>query len=949
MEKKPIMSSKVTIRDVAEAAGVSVSLVSFVLNAKRGPNGEYLCSASDETARRIAAVADKLGYHRNMAASTLRSGHSDTIGVIVADISNTFFGDICRKVENIASRNGILSLFGSTDDDPSKLEQLITKFISSGVDGLIIAPCSHSGDIISRLAGNVPVVLIDRDLPQLKDVGRVMLDNEEAGRVAASHLMENGYKKIELVHYDTDIPTIVCRARGYSRAMEENGLEKYAKVNVISYSLIKEEMLDYVRDAHERGVEAIIFPSNIVTVNGIAAINKLGYGIPDDFAVVGFDQMRHADVFKPQLTYVYQPTDAVARYSFEMLRSMIMGEGTYPLNKIITPEFRLGLSSSSSASVKSDSILLCGSSFDDKGGWISDPQFMETMGSSCLLAHGLGKPVRDASTSFYCGKEGDYHINVRTRNWVAWWSDAAPGVFRISIDGQVLDRVFGDGKAEWHWQKGPTVHLTKGNHRICVHDLTGFEARFDSILLSLSAGVPVEDIVTLRTRLLDIHAIPDDRGYYDFVVIGGGLSGICAAISAARLGNRVALVQDRKVLGGNNSSEVRVGLGGRINIGEYPSLGYLLNEFAPSRKGNARPADIYEDEKKMAAVLKEKNITLFLGYKVTSVEKKDLSNIASVIATNVDDYRTIRIAGRFFADCTGDATLGVLSGAEWTMGREARSEYGEPSAPEIADGVTLGASVQWYSEEEEADVSFPDIDWGIPIDEDTVQKVRRGQWYWEVGMNDDQIADAEKIRDYGMLVAYSNWSYIKNRSSFREEYAKSELKWMSYYAGKRESRRLLGDYVLTEVDLREFRKYEDGCVSTSWYIDNHIPDPDNAAKYKDPWLSRGCLTPLDFYPIPFRCFYSRNIHNLYMAGRNISVSHVALGTTRVMRTCAMIGEVIGMACAVCIENGIEPRQIWPSNFDKLKILLNKGVGDPNKPYTQIYTLIDTTAARSEDC
>ncbi|MGN0190621.1 MAG: LacI family DNA-binding transcriptional regulator, partial [Candidatus Cryptobacteroides sp.] len=168
MEKKSMISSKVTIRDVAEAAGVSVSLVSFVLNARRGPNGEYLCSASDETAKRIAAVADRLGYHRNLAASTLRSGHSDTIGVIVADISNTFFGDICRKVENISARNGILSLFGSTDDDPAKLEQIITKFISSGVDGLIIAPCSHSEPVISRLAKNVPVVLIDRDLPQMQ-------------------------------------------------------------------------------------------------------------------------------------------------------------------------------------------------------------------------------------------------------------------------------------------------------------------------------------------------------------------------------------------------------------------------------------------------------------------------------------------------------------------------------------------------------------------------------------------------------------------------------------------------------------------------------------------------------------------------------------------------------------------------------------------------------------
>lgn len=216
-------------------------------------------------------------------------------------------------------------------------------------------------------------------------------------------------------------------------------------------------------------------------------------------------------------------------------------------------------------------------------------------------------------------------------------------------------------------------------------------------------------------------------------------------------------------------------------------------------------------------------------------------------------------------------------------------------------------------------------------------------------MSDDQIADAEKIRDYGMYVAYSNWSYIKNHSSFRDEYACTSLKWLSYHAGKRESRRLLGDYVLKEQDLRDFRIYDDGCVYTSWYIDNHEPDPDNARHFRDPWLSRGCLTPLDFYPIPFRCFYSRNIHNLFMAGRDISVSHIALGTTRVMRTCAMIGEVVGMACSVCLENGIDPAQIWPDSFDRLKLLMDKGAGNPNRPYTQTYTLIDTTAARSEDC
>ena len=200
-----------------------------------------------------------------------------------------------------------------------------------------------------------------------------------------------------------------------------------------------------------------------------------------------------------------------------------------------------------------------------------------------------------------------------------------------------------------------------------------------------------------------------------------------------------------------------------------------------------------------------------------------------------------------------------------------------------------------------------------------------------------------------MYVAYSNWAYLKNRSPFKEEYAHSELKWLSYYAGKRESRRIMGEFVLTENDLRNFVMYDDGCVATSWYIDNHEPDPDNARRYRDPWLSRGCLTPLGFYPLPFRCLYSKDVKNLFMAGRNISVSHIALGTTRVMRTCAMMGEVVGMACAVCLEFGADPHDIYSNHFDRLRELMNKGTGDPNRPYTQIYTLIDTTAERREDC
>ena len=265
------------------------------------------------------------------------------------------------------------------------------------------------------------------------------------------------------------------------------------------------------------------------------------------------------------------------------------------------------------------------------------------------------------------------------------------------------------------------------------------------------------------------------------------------------------------------------------------------------------------------------------------------------MATSVDDYTTIGIKGRLFADCTGDGALGVLAGAEWHMGRDPKSRYNEPSAPETADGITLGASVQWYCLEAERPVPFPDIDWGLPISEETVQKVRRGQWYWEVGMVEDQMAEAERIRDYGMYVAYSNWAYIKNHASFRDEYANSYLGWMAHVAGKRESRRLVGEFVLREQDLTDFVVYPDGCVSTSWYIDNHEPDPENSKHFREPFLSRGCLRPLDFYPIPYRCFYSKDLDNLFMAGRNISVSHIALGTTRVMRTTAMMGEVVGLA------------------------------------------------------
>lgn len=598
------------------------------------------------------------------------------------------------------------------------------------------------------------------------------------------------------------------------------------------------------------------------------------------------------------------------------------------------------------------SILLPASLFADYGGWVADSQFFDLIGSTYLLAHGLGVAVADAKTTFTAPTQGEYNVYVRTRNWTRYWSEApTPGIFELFVDGQSAG-VFGNESSEWHWQRGAKIALAAGEHTVVVKDLTGFDGRFDAILLTKSNRAPKDDLATylsLRKRLLALPQTPERAGSYDFVVVGGGVAGMCAAIAAARTGSRVALIQDRKVLGGNNSSEIRVGLGGRLNIGLYPSLGYLLNEFAPVTKGNARTADIYEDEKKLAAVLAEKRITLFMGYRVTDVAKKG-DRITSVVATDVVNHSRIRIFGRLFADCTGDANLGVMAGVEWSMGREAKSRYGEESAPDSADTMTMGASLQWYCLEDSVARPFPDIDWGLKLDEQSVQVVRRGQWYWEVGMRDDQIADAERIRDYGMYVAYSNWAYLKNRYSKREDYACSYLGWVSHVAGKRESRRIIGEFVLREQDLKNNVIYPDGSASTSWYIDQHYPDPENSLRFPgQEYLSCGHLDPMGFYPIPYRCFYSKDVVNMFMAGRDISVSHIALGTVRVMRTTAMMGEVVGMAATICRRRRCLPRDVYYTHLETLKQMMRRGVGRTDMPYTQVYTLIDTTAARSEEC
>lgn len=598
----------------------------------------------------------------------------------------------------------------------------------------------------------------------------------------------------------------------------------------------------------------------------------------------------------------------------------------------------------------SGSIFIEAESFQNKGGWVVDQQFMDLMGSSYLMAHGLGTPVSDATTTVNFAKTGEYTVFVRTYNWTSpWTTKEGPGKFQLTVNGRVLNnKILGTKSTAWEWQEVGKVKTSSGTVTIGLRDLTGFNGRCDAVYFTMDNVLPPnerEALTAFRKEKLGLPEVVPNAGKFDLVVVGGGVAGTAAALTAARQGLKVALIQDRPVLGGNNSSEVRVHLGGRINLDPYPKLGDVVNEIAPLRGGNAQPGDYYEDEKKLEMVNAENNISLFLNFRAFKVEKEG-TTIRTVFARHIETAEELSFSAPLFADCTGDGTIGYLAGADFAMGRESKAEFNEPTAPEEADKMTMGSSVQWYSKEGDKSSDFPEFDYGMDFNETNAQKVTMGEWTWETGMNFDQISDFERIRDYGMLVVYSNWSYLKNKSSFKEEYKNRYLDWVAYIAGKRESRRLIGDMVLTEQDITDFVIYPDASAPTSWTIDLHYPDPKNTEHFPGAeFKSIAVHKTIHPYPIPYRCFYSRNINNLFMAGRNISVTHVALGTVRVMRTTGMMGEVVGMAASVAAKNKTTPRGVYQEHLDELQRLMTKGASKYNIENLQNYNLGGTLGSK----
>jgi hypothetical protein len=556
-----------------------------------------------------------------------------------------------------------------------------------------------------------------------------------------------------------------------------------------------------------------------------------------------------------------------------------------------------------------EEILVETESFSNHGGWKLDTQFIREMGSPYLLAHGLGTPVSDATTTIEVKKAGSYQLYARTKDWVARWdAKGQPGRFQIIINGKTLNTTFGTIGAKWHWQVGGTVELKKGKNSLNLRDLTGFNGRCDAIYLSTGDKSPPNDSKILaewRRELLGITKKPIEKKY-DLVVIGGGYSGMGAAISGARMGCKVALIQDRGVLGGNGSSEVRVWAKGNIRRGKYPRIGEIIEEICDHAKKSPGTYEEFEDVKKETIVRAEKNIDLQLFHHAFKVEKQG-SKISAVHAFDVRSGQVTRFSGPLFVDGTGHGTIGFLAGADHTMTPKGR----------------MGMSNMWAWTNDKKDFNYPKTPWALDLNMADFPYPRNfhGPWFWESGYDKDALGDAEGIRDWNLRAVFGAFNAMKNRDG-ANEHKNSKLTWVAYVGGPRESRRLLGDVILTEEDVVSKKDFSDGFVPSTWSIDLHYPKKQYAQKFPDnPFISyavHGKGVDRSYgYPVPYRCFYSRNIENLFMAGRCISVTHEALGTVRVMKTCGMMGEVVGRAASICIKEDCLPRDVYESHLDDL--------------------------------
>jgi len=431
---------------------------------------------------------------------------------------------------------------------------------------------------------------------------------------------------------------------------------------------------------------------------------------------------------------------------------------------------------------------------------------------------------------------------------------------------------------------------------------------------------------------------------YQLVVCGGGLAGVCASIAGKRLGLSTCIIQDRPVFGGNASSEIRVNIGGACACNAWARETGIISEiFLEERKRNFEwhistwsngilDIVLYE-------FLRNEGVEIYLNTSVRKAIMKSSDEIEGVYCVQLGSEKEFIIYGEYFIDATGDGTLGFSSGAEFRIGREGKYEFGEELAPEKEDMGIMGNSLLFLVRDVGKPVKYTPPSWAIKYEKDDIclklryHKSKPGYWWIEIGWPFDTIYDNEEIKHNLIAHVLGIWDHLKNAED--HGFSNFVLEWVGMVPGKRESRRFVGDYILNENDIKERRKFEDAIAYGGWFIDLHTPGgilaKENPPEPTHVFDKEKHIEEVDkryvyIYQIPYRCIYSKNIKNLLFAGRNISVTHVALGTTRLMGTCSIIGQAAGTSVYLCKKYNYFPRDIYQKGYYKelQQILLREG-------------------------
>ncbi len=592
--------------------------------------------------------------------------------------------------------------------------------------------------------------------------------------------------------------------------------------------------------------------------------------------------------------------------------------------------------------------------FADRGAWTCDAQFLDLMGSPYLMAIGLGKPVSDAKTTINPPRPGRYRLWARTKDWVP---EHHPGRFQVVLAGKTLPHVFGQsGRAGWQWEDAG-LHDLSGPVELRLHDLTGYYARCDALVFcddpNWTPPLSKDEIAALRVQHGGVSREIQDVGPYDVVVVGGGLAGCVSAVSAARLGVKTALIQNRPVLGGNASTEILVppvGLWpGKIDRLDPRETG-LLEEFRTEGRQKVREGALYS--KRLARfVSDEPNLDLYLNTHATGVQMRpvpltpgaspangrdDGRTIAAIQALNVDSGQRLRFRTAVVIDCSGDSVVALAAGAEYRQGKEPKNMYNEPYAPDEASPNTMGNGLKYFHHATGQAQPFDTPPWAYAFA--TCENFAPGrhpklvtgieighQWQIELGGLQDTFADAEEIRDDLLRLIYGLWDHVKNNcEKYSHKVEDHKLAWVGHVAGKRENRRLIGDYVLTQNDVGVQTLFPDRVAYGGWIIDDHhsggfFHKGSFGMHYDDPAHAYGAVQ----FSIPLRSLYSKSVANLLMAGRNISASHMAMSDTRVMLTCALMGQATGTAAALCVKHSTTPRGVGEQHLAQLQQQLLK--------------------------